>query len=130
MPIPVGVLKVASKPTVNFTSSDPRGLPLTLHPGEEGIIINIVPFSPGEGQVNLVSMGVTQHPNSIYTYLFDGISIAVAAPLGTFYNPLYTCRDWGQFIVVRESFIIVIRNNDTEPHMYAAQVVYQDHKKV
>lgn len=97
--------------------------PLRLEPGETDILVNHRNQFK-DRRFSIVSLGVTQHPNTTYTYVVDGRSFELVAPLGTFINPLYTCRDLGAYIDVDETFQVIVTNDDDQVHRYAGQHLF------
>ena len=120
---PWGDLEFVVRPNAALPSSDPNHNALTLQPGETGTLFSISNYAAGN-LMRIVSMAVTQHPKTDYGYSIDGITQNFPAPLGSFINPLYTCRDLGFHIDVYSNFVVVITNHDDVAHTYVGQVAY------
>ena len=125
MPITFGEIGFASRPDPQADA--PGSAQLVLQPGEEGIILALEAEDENK-PLYIISLACTQHPKTTYTYIVDGKSRALPAPQGTHINPLYTCRDWGAWLIVQSSFAIHIRNNDTVAHGYIAVIGYKQTK--
>lgn len=97
--------------------------PVEVLADETKEIINLAGFS-ATSLIKIVGMGITQHPDTTYTYNTDGVLTQVPIPLGTFFDPIFTCRDLGSFIEVENDFSVTVRNNSTTGRLYAAIVWY------
>lgn len=127
MPITFGELGWATRPDPEVDPATPGYNQLILQPGEEAIILALAAEDENK-PLYIISLAVNQHPNTTYTYIVDGKSRSLPAPQGTHINPLYTCRDWGAWLVVQTAFAIHVRNNDKDPHGYIAVVGYKQTK--
>jgi len=95
--------------------------PVLIFPGETKTIVDITPYDINQG-LQILLMGVSQHPLSTFIYSADGHVIQSPVPLGEFHEPIMTCRDLGAYIDVTENFRIAVRNNDSISHYYAGVV--------
>lgn len=92
-------------------------------PGESRTLISLLNIDQTI-VLRIMGMGVSQHPGAEYVYEADGITKAVKAPLGTYINPLWTCRDLGQWLEVSSKFTVTVRNGNDKAHKFVSILHY------
>lgn len=120
----IGELYVAVRPDPEAPVGSAEASGLVLQPGEEGFLLAIEALDERK-PFKIVSMACNQHPNTVYTYVFDSKQRKLLVPLGTLINPMYTCKDLGAYIEA-QVFAIYVRNDDTKAHTYVGQVIYKE----
>lgn len=120
---------IASRPDAEAPAGDPGATQLILQPGESGVLLTLQ-AEDRQKRIAIKEMGVTQHPNTKYQYVIDGVQRTLPAPLGTLINPLRPCAHWG-FDLEFFDFQIIITNTEApsvpaKAHGYVGYVVFKE----
>lgn len=109
---------------VTFGQFQQESVRVTIFPGESKLVYTKENFG-ANSTLAILGLGTTQHPNSTYTYIADGLVQTGELPVGTVFNPFMFVRDIGREFHVQDSFKVIVKNNDAKPHYYANLVMYR-----